>query len=459
MTQSMNTQKPAFFTKDPTFRKRLFTLMLTIMLQNLIAYSVNMADNIMLGSYSQNALSGAATVNQIFFLIQQLMLVIGDIIVMIGAQYWGKNELSPIRRLTGIALKTTAVCAVLVFVLCTVIPEPLIRIFTSDPDIIEQGVSYLGIIKYSFILFMFSGCLIAALRTVEVVRIASLLSIICLVVNVGINACLIFGLFGLPKLGVVGAAIGTLIARAVELAGLLWYILKKDRVLRLFSENIFVKDKQLSADFRKAAALTLPADLCWAIVTPFQGAILGSLSANAIAANSIATTFYNLLKVAARAISSASAVIIGRAIGIGNMEEVKAKGRTLCVIYVVMGITLGLGLFLLRGPLLSMYALNEEALLLADQMIILYSFVMVAMSYMMPTLTGIIRAGGDTKFAMITNLAGIWCAVIPLSFLAAYVWHAPVVLVVLCAQSDQFLKCIPTFFRFRAYKWIRKLTR
>ncbi len=458
MTQAARYQS-GFFTKDPTFKKHLFTMMLTITLQNVIAYSVNMADNIMLGSFSQNALSGAATVNQIFFMIQQLSLGIGDIVVMIGSQYWGKQDLSPIRRLTGIALKMTAVCCIIVFCVCTFIPELVLGFFTSEKAILSEGLSYIRVVKYSFVLFMFSFCLMAALRAVEVVKIAFIISVISLVVNVGINGVLIFGLFGFPRMGIVGAAIGTVTARGVEFAVILFYVLKKDKVLRLFSENPFRKDKGLSADFRKAAVMVIPAEIFWAVATPFQTAILGSLSADAIAANSIATTFYNFLKVVARAAASASAVMIGRAIGEGDIEEVKAKGRTLCVLFLVIGIVLGLGLFLLRGPLLSMYTLTDEALLLADQMIILYSFVMVAMSYMMPTISGIIKAGGDTKFVLLTNLTGIWCVALPLAFLAAYVWHAPVVIVVLCAQSDQFLKCIPTFLRFRKYTWIHKLTR
>lgn len=458
MTEAMRYQS-GFFTKDPTFRKHLFTMMLTITLQNVIAYSVNMADNIMLGSFSQNALSGAATVNQIFFMIQQLSLGIGDIVVMIGSQYWGKQELSPIRRLAGIALKTTAICCIIVFCICTFIPELVLGIFTSDTAILSEGLSYIRVVKYSFVLFMFSFCLMAALRAVEVVKIAFIVSVVSLVVNVGINGVLIFGLFGFPRMGIVGAAIGTVTARAVELVIILFYVIKKDKVLRLFSENPFLKDKALSADFRKAAVMLIPSEIVWAIATPFQTAILGSLSADAIAANSIATTFYNFLKVVARAAASSSAVMIGRAIGEGDIEEVKAKARTLCVIFVIMGVILGLGLFLLRGPLLSLYSLTDNAMILADQMIILYSFVMVSMSYMMPTLGGIIRAGGDTKFFLLLNLTGIWCLALPLAFLAAYVWHAPVVIVVLCVQSDQFVKAIPTFLRFRKYTWIHKLTR
>ncbi len=459
MNETAMKSRTSFFTREPGFKRKLFILMGTITLQNVIAYSVNMADNIMLGRFSQEALSGAATVNQIFFIIQQLCLAIGDVTVLIGSQYWGKQQLSPIRKIIGISLKTVAICCVIVFLCCTLIPEPLLRIFTSDEYILSEGLNYMNVVKYSFILFMFSSCLMAALRTVEVVKISFYVSIVSLVVNCCINAVLIFGMFGMPRMGVVGAAIGTVTARAVEFLILFIYILKKDKVLKLFSENPFKKDKGLSKDFAKAAAMMIPAELGWSVATPFQSAVLGSLSVNAIAANSIATTFYNFLKVIVRGAASASSVIIGSEIGKGKMEEVKAKGRTLSVIFICIGLVLGGMLLLLRGPLLSMYVLNDEALMYANQMIALYAFIMVTMAYQMPVTIGIIRAGGDTKFNLILTLTGIWCVCIPLSSLAAYVWHLPVILVVFFAQIDQVYKCIPAFLRFRTYKWIRKLTR
>ncbi len=452
-------KKTTFFTHEKGFRHRLFVLLATITLQNFIAYSVNMADNIMLGSYSQDALSGAATVNQIFFIVQSLALAIGDAAIMIASQYWGKKEISPIRKIVGSALKVTLGTAVIVFCICAFCPHLILQVFTTDEAILNAGLEYMNIIKYTFVLFLFSNCLMAALRAVEVVKIAFICSIVSLILNCSINWLLIFGNFGLPRLGITGAAIGTVVARIVEFLIILFYVWKKDRVLQLFSENPFKKEKELSRDYRKAVTVMFFTEICWSIATPIQSAILGSMSKNAIAANSIATTFYNYLKVVIRAASSASSVIIGSAVGAGDMEEVKAKARTLSVIDITLGVILGICLFLLRKPLLSLYVLNDEALFLADQMIILYSFIMVAMSYQMPVIGGIIRAGGDVRFHMLTNLTGIWCLCIPLSFLAAYVWHAPVIVVVFFAQIDQIAKCPPAFCRFRTYKWIRKLTR
>lgn len=169
----MNTElstRESFFTKDTLFYKTLFGLILTITLQNLIAYSVNMLDNIMLGSYSQNALSGAATVNQVFFMVQQTALPIGNALVALASQYWGQKQTQPIRELTGIALKFCLLVSVLVMVVCTVFPVQLLRIFTTSDEIIAEGLVYLSILKWTFVLFIFSNLLIAMLRSVGTVR-------------------------------------------------------------------------------------------------------------------------------------------------------------------------------------------------------------------------------------------------------------------------------------------------
>lgn len=451
--------KERFFTKDKSFYKTLFPLLIMVALQNIVAYSVNMADNMMLGSYSQNALSGAATVNQIFFLVQQITLSIGEGFVVLGAQYWGQKRLDPIRRLTGIALKLGVICGVVIILICSLIPHQVLTIFTNDPEIIAEGVAYLGIIKYTFILFIITNVLMAALRCVETVNISFYISIVSLLVNVAINYALIFGRFGMPEMGIRGAAIGTLIARVIELAIVLIYMLKIDKKLQLFKGNFLKYDRELKKDYTKVEIPVMLSQVLWAVSVPFQTAILGHMSSDAIAANSVATTFYQYLKVVVVAMSSSSAVMIGAAVGRGDMRRIKSDARTLAVIDLLIGVALGVALFVLRGPLLSMYSLTEGAMTMANQLIIVMSFIMVGMSYQMPVSMGIIRGGGDTKFVMIMNMVSTWAIVIPLSFMSAFWWQWSVVGVVIMIQSDQVFKGLPTFIRFRSYKWVKKLTR
>ena len=228
--------KESFFTHDRKFYNSLFSMLAVVALQNVLAYSVNMADNIMLGAYRQEALSGAAVVNQVFFIVQQAAIAIGDGLIVICSQYWGQNRTEPVRRVTGLVLRYTAAAGVGLVLVCTFLADPILRIFTPDSIILTQAHAYLRIIKFTFPLFMVTQVLLAALRSVETVKIAFVNSCVSLALNIIINSTLIFGRFGFPELGVTGAAIGTITSRTVELLIVLIYLWKMDVKLKLFRE-------------------------------------------------------------------------------------------------------------------------------------------------------------------------------------------------------------------------------
>ncbi len=454
----------------------MFSMLAFVALQNIVAYSVNMADNIMLGTYSQAALSGAATVNQVFFIIQQFAISFGNALVALAAQYWGQKRVRPIRSITGIALKIGAAVSILLILVCGLIPSGIVRIFTFDADIISEGTKYLLLIMWTFLLYIITNILMAALRAVGTVNISFYISIVSLLVNVGINYVLIFGKLGFPEMGIRGAAIGTLIARILELLIVIVYLAKFDKKLMLFRKPaedadapagkkdyalswLLENNRGLWKDYVKVYFPIFCATVLWGVSVPMQTAILGHMSADAIAANSVATTFYQYLKVIVVAMSSTSAVMIGQAIGKGDMARIKSDGRTLSVIDVGIGLILGILLVVLKNPLLTLYDLNPNALRLAGNLILIMAVIMVGMSYQMPVSFGIIQGGGDAKFTMAMNLISTWCIVMPLSFMAAYWWKWPVEWVVVVVQSDQIFKCLPTWLHFRKYTWMKKLTR
>lgn len=264
------------------------------------------------------------------------------------------------------------------------------------------------------------------LRSVETVRISFIISVVSLLANGGINYTLIFGHFGFPEMGIRGAAIGTLIARSLEFLIVLFYVIKADKKVQIFRGNVFreifsTENKKLWTEFIRISSPVILSNMLWSISVPMQTAILGHLSADAIAANSVATTFFQYLKVIVIAIASASSVVIGKSIGEGDRKEIRAAGRTLSVLDVCIGILLAVVLLILRKPLLTMYNLTDTAMVLADHLMIIMSIIMVGMSYQMPVSVGIIQGGGDTRFNMYINLISTWGIVMPLSFLAAFV--------------------------------------
>jgi len=452
-----------FFTQERSFYRMLFSMLVMVALQNLVAYSVNMIDNIMLGKYSQTALSGAATVNQIFFLVQQVSIALCDALVILASQYYGQGRMTPVRKVTGLALKAGFACGLFFSVLCALFPASVLGIFTRDEAIVGEGTAYMRILLFTFPLFILTSMLLAALRCVGTVKIAFYVSVASLLVNASVNYTLIFGRFGFPRMGIRGAAVGTLIARALEFVIVLGYVRWKDQRLRLFSENFLSSSRELAGDFVRVAVPVLLAGVLWAVSVPMQTAILGHLpgpdASDAIAANSVAMTFYQYLKVVVSAMASASAVVMGQSVGRGDLRRIHSDARTLSVIDVGIGLVLAFLLFVLRGPLLAQYSLTQNALRLADQIIIVMCFVMVGMAYQMPVCNGVLRGSGDTTFTMVLNLVSVWLIVMPLSFLCAFVWRLPVPAVVLAIQSDQIFKGIPVFLRVRSGRWIRHLTR
>ena len=229
--------------------------------------------------------------------------------------------------------------------------------------------------------------------------------------------------------------------------------------MALFSENPFRLDLPLQRTYYKTAGSVAMSSVLWSMATPIQTSILGHLTADAIAANSVSTTLYQYLKVVTQGEASAASVLVGRTVGRGDWKKIKEYTRTLQVLYLVIGVLLGVSLFFVRIPLLQLYSLTPEARAMANQILILLCFVMVGMAYQMPVCSGIIRGGGDTKFPLYCNLISTWCVVVPLSFAAAFWFHWPVLAVVACLNSDQIFKCIPAAIHVNRYGWVKKLTR
>lgn len=451
--------KEPYFVRDRDFYRSLFHILIIVALQGFLNYSVNMADNMMLGRYGQTELSGVACVSQIFFVLNALYQNLGSAFSVLAAQYWGQKRIDRINGLGAVLLKVNLVIGLLFFILSAVIPTQLVSIFVSDPDIIAKGVIYLGILKWTFIPYGISFMIMDILRNVETVAIAFYMSIVSLVINVFFNYLLIFGSLGCPEMGVAGAAVATLIARLVEVAVLIFYLAVIDKKLHFFRSDFLKWDRALGRAFGKMAITVVPAGVGWAIATPFQTALIGRLSADAIAANSVTSTFYQLLKVIAKSMSSAAAVVIGKTVGAGDFAKARSGARTIELLSLGIGIVLGAILFAIRGPILAFYNLTPEAEKLTGQMLLIMCFVMVAMAYEVPVLFGVIRGGGDARFTSFINIAAMWFIVMPLAFLAVFVWHLDVIWVVMIIQSEQLIKCLPAFIRVRQYdKWIKVVT-
>ena len=445
------------FCCDRHFYREFFGLFSVLVLQNVITLAVNLADNLMLGAYSETALAGVAVVNQMQFLYQQLLLALGEAVVIIGSQYFGRCELEPVRQLTALALRLGLGLALVFFLAASLFPGEIIAAFAPETDIIVQGVLYLGIVRLSYPFFAVTQLLLASLRSTGTVRIALYLSVSTLLVNCTVNYALIYGHWGAPELGVAGAAIGTVFARALEMLLLLLYL--HQQMPRLAVSPFYMVGKisrELCHTYLHLLWPMLVVNGLWGANNAAQNAILGHMDVRAIAANSVASTLYLLVKSAGSGSAAAASFLVGRAIGCGG-HNLRQLARTLQLLFLGIGLGSGLLLYGLRIPVLSLYKLSPGTMQLADTFLVILAVVCVGMSYQMSTNAGIIKGGGAVRYCMVLDLVSIWCICLPAAYLLAFAYEAPPALVVCALNADQLFKAVPAFWKCNYGHWAYKL--
>lgn len=447
--------------KEKTFYKSFMILALSLALQNLLTYGVNMMDTLMLGRYSQNAMGGVSLCNQIQFLLQMLVVGAGEGAVVMGSQYWGKKKLEPIPHIIGVALRFGGALAVLLFILVCGWPTRILQLLSNDPAVIAEGAKYFSIIRFTYVIFTITNILVASLRSIGVVKIGYMISGSTLVINVCLNYLLIYGNLGFPEMGVRGAACATLIARCVELLIVIWFLKYKENVLNLNLRKLLHIDTSYVRDYMKVSLPVFINQALWGVAQMVQTGILGHLGGDVTAANAISVQVYQVLSVVCYGAASAAGIVVGRTIGEGNEKKLHPLVTTLQVLFLSIGLCSGLAIFLLRGPILAAFGgtLTENAYRLSRQFMLVLAITTVGTSYQMACDNGIIRGGGDTGFSAKMNLISMWGIIVPFSAMAAFWWKCPPVAVFFLLKWDQLYKAIPVGIRLHSWKWVKKVTR
>lgn len=447
---------------DKAFYRTFAILTLSLALQNLLTYSVNLTDNIMLGRFSQDALSGASLCNQLQFFLQMLVQGVGEGVVVLGARYWGKKDLKPIPDIIGAGLRFGVSIAAVLFVLAVLFPTQIIRLMTNDPVIMEQAVQYLQIICFTYVIFALTNMLTASLRSIGIVKIGYIISASTLCINICLNYVLIYGHFGAPALGVRGAAIATLVSRTVELLIVIWFLKFREHTLHLNWRKLLFIDTSYIRDYIHVSLPMLVTQTMWGASSIIQTAILGNMenAAMVVPANSISVLVFQILSVVGYGAASAAAIMTGRTLGEGHKERIDQTAFTFQIMFCIIGVFTGLIILLSRGPVLQIYnTLSPEAAELTRQFITVLAITSVGTCYQMAADCGILRAGGDTKFAMWNNIVFVWLICLPCAALSAFVFHFSPVVVFFCLKMEQLGKCPVIFLRVRSRKWIKQITR
>ena len=446
-------------TRDRSFYRSLIALAIPVALQNLITFAVSFADNLMVGSLGDAAVSGVYMGSQIQTFLQMFSGGIEGAILILAAQYWGKRDTASIKRIIAIGLHFSIGFGLLLTTVCVMVPRPIISLFTDDAGVIADGALYLRIVCFSYLFFCITQALIASMRSVEVARIGMGVSLISLIVNVSLNYILIFGKFGFPAMGIAGAAVATVISRIAETLTMWIYVTRIDRKLELKLKELLVSDPVLRRDFIRYGLPLIGGNVVWSVNMMANSAILGRFSASVITAASIANTMNSLAYVTMNGMSSAVGIITGKTVGAGKTERMKEYAYTVQLLFLGMGLLTGGVIILLKNPFIGLYSgITAEAISYTSQFITVLSITMIGTCYQAAGLFGLVKSGGDIGFVFKNDTIFVFLVVLPSAIIAS-ILGAPAWVVFACLKCDQILKCFVAVVKINRFDWMKNLTR
>lgn len=448
--------KSVFF--DTTFLKTLFAIAFPIMLQNFMSAFVNILDTVMIGRLGTTELAAVGLGNQLFFLLNLILYGIGSGSMVFTAQFWGKKDFKGIQKTFGLSMMVAVCFSILFTLFCVIMPETILSLYTKDTAVIQTGVQYLRLSAFCFLPFAINFIFMLTLRAIERIKVAVGATLVSILVNVILNALLIFGLFGFPALGVRGAAIATVAARFAEL--FITFIVTKYRkypILGPLQHHFNFDAKFLTAYFVIVMPVFLNESL-WSFGITFHHKIFASLNTFAYAAFNITNTISQLTWVIFIGFGNGISVLIGKKIGEKRYTEVQSYAvKTLLFIPAVAVLV---GASLIPASYLVPVAFNVEPIVLTTvkKLVIVLACCYPLKACNMCILIGLIRAGGDTRFGMICDTVIMWCISIPLAYLLSIYSAIPAWGIYACLFSEEPLKALLGLWRIRSGKWLHSVT-
>ena len=447
--------------KDKQFYKTILRLSLPAAFQSAINLLVVMADNVMVTRTGANALSAVSQSNAITTFVTAGLTGLATGAVVLISQYWGKRDEKRIRTVCAVSAAACLLFALMAVAAVLLFPRALLSLVINKGEtaVIDLALEYLPIVCLSYLPLALTSAMVGMLKGVEVVRVTLYTTVLSLFTNIGLNYVLIFGHLGLPALGVRGAALATVIARTAEAAVVWLYLFRVQKALRIRPADLTKGEKWAWTDYAHYGLPVGLTDAQWALVGLLKAVILGQMGKAMIDATAVTDMMMNLGTLFTFALAGGACVVVGKAVGAGDYRRVREYSGTIQVMFAGIGVAMCAVVFLLRQPFVSLYHLEPDTYALAVKMIGICSFTLLGTTYHASCFVGINRGAGDSRFVMMVDLICGWLVVLPLSALAAFVFHWPLAAIYFCTRIDQCFKWIIAFFRLRGDKWIKNVTR
>ena len=438
-----------------SLRKEIVRLAFPIALQQFMTALVGACDAIMLGKLSQDAMSAVSLATQVTFVFNLFMFAFMAGENMFVAQYYGKGDYTGISQVFSLVTKICG-CIAVVFLAGTLFfPEQLMRILTNEETLIVLGSEYLRVIGISYVFSGIAQTFLAIMKNCGAVNMSTLINGVMVILNIALNAVFIFGLSGFPKMGIKGAALATVLATVMQFLWSVGYVLCRIRAVKFSLRSC---EKKLFGRFWQKTVPLLINNLAWGIGFSMYSVIMGHLGTDAVAANGIANISKNLVVCFCLGLGNAGSIIVGNRLGADRLQEAKEVGETLTKTAIIAGIVSGLVLIALSPFITKMVDLTPIARGYLQKMLLISSYYIAGKSVNCMTIGGIFAAGGDSKFGMLCDSVTLWCIIVPLGCICAFILKLPVMVVYFVLNLDEIIKLPVVYKHYKKYKWIKNLT-
>ena len=438
-----------------SLRKEIVRLALPIALQQFMTALVGACDAIMLGKLSQDAMSAVSLATQVTFVFNLFMFAFMAGENMFVAQYYGKGDYTGISQVFSLVTKICGCIAVVFLAGPLFFPEQLMRILPNEETLIVLGSEYLRVIGISYVFSGIAPIFLAIMKNCGAVNMSTLINGVMVILNIALNAVFIFGLSGFPKMGIKGAALATVLATVVQFLWSVGYVLCRIRAVKFSLRSC---EKKLFGRFWQKTVPLLINNLAWGIGFSMYSVIMGHLGTDAVAANGIANISKNLVVCFCLGLGNAGSIIVGNRLGADRLQEAKEVGETLTKTAIIAGIVSGLVLIALSPFITKMVDLTPTARGYLQKMLLISSYYIAGKSVNCMTIGGIFAAGGDSKFGMLCDSVTLWCIIVPLGCICAFILKLPVMVVYFVLNLDEIIKLPVVYKHYKKYKWIKNLT-